>query len=58
MSRYELHVDHTSACSLYDRIVAAGKDMNLQHFGNVALNSMRIEKVDAARTLVLCEPLT
>eukprot|EP00658_Telonema_sp_P-2_P033315 TRINITY_DN2447_c0_g1_i4.p1 TRINITY_DN2447_c0_g1~~TRINITY_DN2447_c0_g1_i4.p1 ORF type:complete len:506 (+),score=104.67 TRINITY_DN2447_c0_g1_i4:759-2276(+) len=41
---YELHVDRADSVALYDEILRAGSQFGLSHFGNYALNSLRIER--------------
>jgi 4-methylaminobutanoate oxidase (formaldehyde-forming) len=41
---YELYIPSEQAVHVYDRIVEAGKAVNLRHAGLKALNSLRMEK--------------
>jgi 4-methylaminobutanoate oxidase (formaldehyde-forming) len=41
---YELHIPAEQAAHVYDRLVAAGRDLGLRHAGLKALSSLRLEK--------------
>jgi dimethylglycine dehydrogenase len=41
---FEIWVPAEAQCALYDRLLGAGTDLGLRHFGARALNSLRLEK--------------
>ncbi|TYL72253.1 GcvT family protein [Bradyrhizobium cytisi] len=40
---WELHIPTEQALGVYDALIVAGRDLNLQHAGYVALNTLRLE---------------
>ena len=41
---FEIHIPNTQLYGAYDLLIRAGGEFNLTHFGNYAIESMRIEK--------------
>ncbi len=41
---YELHMPLETLCAVYDRLLSAGEENGLGHFGMYAMESMRLEK--------------